>query len=98
MAVRRDAAKSFLTWRRIALLGLVCIILTSAFSETAHAQAQPPDEYRRVIFVPGIDFVDNTIIRDGEGPHNACERAFKSTFATIVSYLKQPAPYWSFSR
>jgi hypothetical protein len=98
MGATRHIGMSPMWWRRIVWLGLMSVILIGAFSKTAHAQDQEPDEYRRVIFVPGIDFLDNVVIRDGEGPHNTCERAFKNTFAATVSYLKEPAPYWSFSR
>lgn len=63
---------------------------------SAGAQASTlPDEYRRIVLVPGIEF--DSPINNEEGPFNACERA-RETFAPLIDYLKRPAPYWSFSR
>lgn len=70
---------------------LLLITPSSTYAQTSVA----PDEYRRIVLVPGIEFDEP--INAEEGPFNACERA-KETFALLIDYLKRPAPYWSFSR
>lgn len=65
------------------------------------------DSYRRIIFVPGVDF--GWPINDEVGPFNACERAWGQarasdgtleggTFSVIAQHLTQPQSSLAFGR